>query len=272
MSSLSKIAKKHLGQNFLIDSRVKDRIIQAADIHAGDVLLEIGPGLGDLTECLIAAGASVYAIEKDTSLIPELQKRITNPKFHLIPADFLTYNISQLPKIDKIIGNIPYNISTPIIEKLISQRTICRNIFLTVQLEFAKRLTAQTHTKDYGALTCFVQYYYDPRIHFQIRPQSFRPVPKVTSSFIQLSFHEPIKKAKNEETLFLITRTAFSQRRKTILNALSSIMPKNNLKEILYELKIEENKRAENITIQDYIALANKIYETPIPANLKTNV
>jgi 16S rRNA (adenine1518-N6/adenine1519-N6)-dimethyltransferase len=272
MSSLSKIAKKHLGQNFLIDSRVKDRIIQATDIKPGEVLLEIGPGLGDLTEYLIAAGASVYAIEKDTALISELQKRINDSRLHLISADFLTYDISQLPKIDKIIGNIPYNISTPIIEKVISQRAACRDIFLTVQLEFAKRLTAQINTKDYGALTCFVQYYYAPYIHFQIRPQSFRPIPKVTSSFIQLSFHEPVKKAKNEETLFLITRTAFSQRRKTILNALSSIMPKNNLKEILYELKIEENKRAENITVQDYITLANKIYETSIPASLKTNV
>lgn len=272
MDALFKDAKRHLGQNFLIDSIVKDRIFGAADPRPGETILEIGPGLGDLTERLVKTGAVVYAIEKDAALIPHLQKRIGVSNVHLIREDFLTFDFSQLPEIDKIIGNIPYNISTPIIERIISQRSRCRNVFLTVQLEFARRLSAQPNTKDYGALTCFVQYYYDIVSHFIIHPQSFRPVPKVTSSFIQLSLADPGHQAEDERVLFQVTRTAFSNRRKTILNALSPLLKKDLLKHILRDLKIEESLRPENIALEQYVELADAVSRELSLSTRKTSV
>jgi len=270
----AKTAKKYLGQNFLIDDAVRKRIVAACGLRPSDTVLEIGPGRGAITHDLLKGASTVYAIEKDAALIRHLKDNISDPSFHPIEADFLTHDLSALPTIHKVIGNIPYNISTPIIEKLIRHRSLCADAFLTVQREFAQRLAAAANTKDYGALTCFVQYYADIKILFKISPQSFRPIPRVTSCFIHLHFRQPNEKADDEALLFKITQTAFQQRRKKIINALSPIMEKERLKSVLENLNIARGRRAENIPLSDYINLANtlsKIMTGPCPSR-KTSV
>lgn len=260
--SLSKIAKKHLGQHFLIDENTKNRIIDAAGLSADDAVLEIGPGLGALTQMILKTGAGVHAIEKDSALIPQLKQKVDSKNFHLIEADFLKHDLSRLPSISKVLGNIPYNISSPIIEKLITCRSKFQDIFLTTQLEFAQRLTAHPGTKDYGALTCFIQYYADVKILFKISPNCFRPVPKVTSCFLEIHFREPELKAQNEDLLFKITRAAFQQRRKKIENALAGISEKKTIEKTLDALKIKKGSRADHVSLEDYIRLTNSINQT----------
>lgn len=257
--SLSKIAKKHLGQNFLIDDNIKNRIIDTAQISSSDTILEIGPGRGALTERLLKKKATVYAIEKDPGLISYLHNAVPQKDFHLIHHDILTFDFSSTPKLTKIIGNIPYNISSPIIETLITNRAYCSEIFLTTQLEFGQRLSAKPNSKNYGSLTCFVQYFADVNILFKINPGSFKPIPKVMSCFLRISFHEPAKKAKDEKLLFRIIRTAFSQRRKKIENTLCQIIDKKKMLEILKRLKIASGKRADHLHLSDYIAIADMI-------------
>lgn len=259
MNPFKKIAKKHLGQNFLIDERMKKKIIDIVAPTQEEIILEIGPGLGALTQPLIATGATVYAVEKDPAMIARLQHSLPSARLHLIEGDFLTIDLTSIPQIHKIIGNIPYNISTPIIQRLIACQKFFPYAFLTVQREFAQRLTARPGTKDYGSLTCLVQYYADVQIHFHISPQSFRPVPKITSSFIQLSFREPADRADDERILFQITQSAFAQRRKTLLNALSSYVSKNILQTILKDLKIDVHQRPDTLALNDYIRLANAL-------------
>jgi len=259
MDNIFKNAKRHLGQNFLVDARVRERIIQAAEISPGEVILEIGPGRGDLTESLIAAGAVVYAVEKDTALVPRLRQRIPDERLQVMTGDFLKISIPEIPTVDKVVGNIPYNISTPIIEKLIDERAVLRHIFLTVQREFARRLIAEPGTKDYGALTCFVRYFYDVREHFLIHPQSFRPVPRVTSSFIELSYRDPVVRARDERLLFKITRMAFSRRRKTLVNALVETVSREKLKTVLAEMNLDERVRPEELSLSEYVRLADAL-------------
>ena len=148
--------KKHLSQNFLADPHAKERILSACQLKPNDVVLEIGPGTGALTRDLMTRVEKLYAIEADSDLYKKLKEDITGEHFQLIHADFLKYDLTSLPQGIKVIGNLPYHISTPIIEKLIQMRSRIQHVFLTVQLEFGQRLAAQPHSKDYGALSCFV--------------------------------------------------------------------------------------------------------------------
>ena len=210
--------KKHLGQNFLVDGNMQKRIIAACDLKQDDIVLEIGPGRGALTKPISGKVSKVYAVETDGQFCEDLRDQFDSPtpRVTIIHADFLKYDLKKIPShppfskggrgdfLLKVVGNLPYNISTPIIEKLLAHRSLFRDLFLTVQLEFGQRLAAKPHSKAYGALSCFVQYYCDVKILFKIPNTSFRPVPKVTSCFIRLSLRAPSRKAKNEDRLFKI--------------------------------------------------------------------
>jgi 16S rRNA (adenine1518-N6/adenine1519-N6)-dimethyltransferase len=255
-------AKKHLAQHFLIDPRIKEKIIDACGLNQNDVILEIGPGKGALTQAMADRAKHIYAVEIDRQLCCQLQESLPAKNVTIIPEDILQFDPSQLPRITKVVGNLPYNISTPIIEKLIEQRRLFRELYLMVQWEFGRRMAAPSGSKEYGSLSCYVQYYFSVDILFRIKNTCFRPVPKVMSCFLKLTPRDPILKARDEQLLFSIIRTGFQQRRKKILNAIRKLYPPEVLAPILAELKIGGNSRPEEITLNDYISLTNLLKET----------
>ncbi len=253
--------KKHLSQHFLIEAKIKERMIASCHLTKQDIVLEIGPGLGALTQEIIKRVKHLYTVESDPLLYEKLAQQLSQDNLTMFCEDFLKINFKTLPLLTKIIGNLPYHISTPILEKLIRNRDRLKEAFLTVQLEFAQRLVAPVNSKDYGALTCFVQYYADVSILFKISALSFRPIPKVNSCFIHLNFLPPAFPAQNEDYLSQIIQQAFVLRRKKIVNSLSLLIGKGKLLEILNHLKINENLRAENLTLKNYIDIANRSFQ-----------
>ena len=251
------IPKKSFGQNFLVDKNVCQRILSTCCFHPNDTVLEIGPGQGALTAAIVQRAGRLVAIEKDRRLFHFLQDNLDHDGIQLIHGDVLKYDLQTLPVFDKIIGNLPYNISSPIMEKMFQKPIPGRMFFFTVQAEFARRLTAKPHCKDYGALTCFIEYHAEAQILFHIRNTAFWPVPKVRSSFVRLSPRPFRLKADNEELLFMIIRRSFQQRRKMLINALDSLIAKHELMEILSRLKISPQSRPENLTLTQFIHISN---------------
>ena len=256
------VPKKQLGQHFLIDWHVTGKIISACQLKPDDIVLEIGPGLGVLTRKIASLVKKVIAIETDRSLCEELRREATNSNLEVIHADFLKYNFDLLPQKLKVIGNLPYYISSPIVTRLLNDRFFFSSIFITVQLEFGQRLCAKVDTKDYSALSCFVQYFADVKMFFKIKNTAFKPVPKVDSCFIRLIPHEhPPHKANDEGLLFKIIRGAFQQRRKTLPNTLSGFIERERLFPILESLKIDPKSRPENLSVKDFVDLVNAVGE-----------
>jgi 16S rRNA (adenine1518-N6/adenine1519-N6)-dimethyltransferase len=274
-------ANKNLGQHFLVNEVIQNRIIEACRIKPEDTVLEIGSGLGALTGHLVEHARHVFAVETDPRMIDALKDRFAcaislqdegpqanqktglaaSGRLTIVPADILYWDMSRLTAPVKVVGNLPYNISTPIMERLIRYRNIFRECFLTLQWEFGQRIAADCHTKSYGAFSCFVQYYADVKILFKIRNTAFRPVPKVLSCFCHLRFRNPTLAAINEDFLFTIIRQAFQQRRKKITNALASKIDAETLTRILTELKLSADSRAENISWKDYVRISNSLQQ-----------
>jgi len=252
-------AKKYLGQNFLIDPHIKERIINACVLKPGDVVLEIGPGSGALTDLLVNEPVQLFAVETDPELFALLKARYPETQITLINSDILKYDFDQLPDDLIVIGNLPYNISTPILEHLIKFRHKIRAAYLTVQLEFGQRLIARENSKDYGSLSCFVRYFADGKILFKISKSCFRPIPKVTSCFLKLQFRDPPDRCQDETALFNLIRHAFQQRRKQISNALSAYVEPDQLAAALSKLAIDPQLRPENISLKNFIALVNEL-------------
>lgn len=265
--------QKRRGQNFLVDRNIVKKIIKVISLTKKDVVLEIGPGQGILTGELASQAKDVVAVELDKKLYSYLQSFLRDvSNVNLINEDILKFNIAEFSKKEKIkqkitlIGNIPYNITTPILEYIFKNIVFLDSVFLMVQKEFALRLVAKPNTKDYSSISCFTQFYVRPRLLFSVKRTCFRPRPKVDSCFIQL---EPMKpdfwqyelKPKDEKLLFKIIQTAFNQRRKTISNSLSPILDKERLANIFSKLKIKENSRAENLSIQEFIKISNLCFD-----------
>lgn len=260
MKSLTLRPKKNLGQNFLKDTNVVDKIIHSCNLQPSDDVLEIGPGLGALTTKIFPLVHSLYAVEKDRSLYTHLYQNIDDPRVKIFNQDFLGFNFSAIPSPIKVIGNLPYNISSPIIEKLIQNREKISGVFITVQLEFAQRLTAQTSTKDYSALTCAIEYYAIPQILFTIKRSSFSPIPKIESAFVQINFKKNLNlRATDEKFLFKVIKAAFQQRRKQLKNALAAIEGESEIEKTLQSLSLDPKARAENLTINDFVKIANAL-------------
>lgn len=257
----SHVFKKRLGQNFLRDIKIQQKIIQACHLKDDDTVLEIGPGQGAITRLIAPCVKKLVCVETDRDLIEPLRLLFPNESHgnpvEVIHADFLKWDMSHLPSGIKIVGNIPYYISTPIIEKIISERARVSEAFLTVQLEFGERLIAKEGGKEYGSLTCFVQYYADIKMHFKIKNASFKPAPRVDSCFISIKLNDGKEKAKDEAFLFKLIQTAFQQRRKNIVNALKGLVEKEKLERILQELNIDPKARPENLTLLNYINICN---------------
>lgn len=252
------MAKKKLGQNFLFDPSILRKIIDAAGINAGDTVVEIGPGHGSLTFLLSAAARKVVAIELDEDLYEKLKNNVSLPgNIEIIHADALKYPYEKLGRF-KVVANIPYYITTPIIFRLMETGKALDSMTLTVQKEVARRITAAPGTKDYGVLSLAIQYRSKPELKFIIPRGSFRPVPKVDSAVVHIEMlKEPRVRVENEKFFFKIIRTAFSQRRKTLSNALKTIS--GDIKEKLVGAGIDPVRRAETLSIEEFAKLADAL-------------
>ncbi|MBC5689924.1 16S rRNA (adenine(1518)-N(6)/adenine(1519)-N(6))-dimethyltransferase RsmA [Mediterraneibacter sp. NSJ-55] len=267
------VFQKKYGQNFLIDPHVLDKIIRAAKITKDDFVLEIGPGIGTMTQYLACAARKVAAIEIDKALIPILKDTLNGyDNIKIINGDVLKTDIAELAKKEnagepiKVVANLPYYITTPIIMGLFENHVPLKSLTVMVQKEVAQRMQAGPGTKDYGALSLAVQYYAKPYLAANVPPNCFMPRPKVGSAVIRLErYTEPPVKVKNEKLLFQIIRASFNQRRKTLVNGLKNCTELTILREeaeqALLELGIDSNVRGEALTLEQFAALADRLGE-----------
>lgn len=250
-------ARKRFGQNFLIDENIIERIVRAVGPKESDTLVEIGPGQGAITELLLKRCPSLTAVELDRDLIPMLEFKFREyPEFSIIEKDALKFDFGTFAgdKQLRIVGNLPYNISTPLLFHLLSFRGQVQDMHFMLQKEVVDRLSATPSTKSYGRLSVMVQYYCRVQGLFPVPPQSFRPAPKVDSAIVRLVPHSTLPfTAKDEGLLERIVNIAFQQRRKTLRNALKPLFP--DLDPEL--LPIDAGRRPETLSVEDFVKLAD---------------
>ncbi|MFC1708894.1 16S rRNA (adenine(1518)-N(6)/adenine(1519)-N(6))-dimethyltransferase RsmA [Candidatus Omnitrophota bacterium] len=272
--------RKRRGQSFLIDKNIINKIIKAVSLTNNDIVLEIGSGKGELTKELGARAKKVIGIELDRRLFAHLETLFRDfDNVILINKDILKFDIPAYIKMNKIkqkltlVGNIPYNITTPILEYVFENIYLLNNVYLMVQKEFASRLIAKPHSKDYSSFTCFTQFHVSPKLLFSVNKACFKPQPKVDSCFIKLEpkadgFWNNELKPKDKKLLFKVVQTAFNQRRKTILNSLSAVLDKDKIALILQKLNIDKRKRAENLSLEDFIKISNLCFDYSGSSNI----
>ena len=265
--------QKKFGQNFLIDTHVLDKIISAAHITKEDMVLEIGPGIGTMTQYLAEAAGKVIAVEIDKNLIPILSDTLSEyQNVRIINEDVLKLDLRKLAdeenggKAIKVVANLPYYITTPIIMGLFENHVPVESITVMVQKEVADRMQTGPGSKDYGALSLAVQYYAEPYIVANVPPNCFMPRPKVGSAVIRLTRHkEPPVEVKDEKLMFDIIRASFNQRRKTLANGLNNSDKITCSKEIITEAIEKLGKgpsvRGEALSLQEFASLSNDIFE-----------
>ena len=265
--------QKKFGQNFLIDTHVLDKIIAAAEITKDDFVLEIGPGIGTMTQYLCENAREVVAVEIDKALIPVLQDTLSEyDNVEVINEDILKVDINQVAqernggKPIKVVANLPYYITTPIIMGLFESHVPIDSITVMVQKEVADRMQVGPGTKDYGALSLAVQYYAKPQIVANVPPNCFMPRPNVGSAVIRLTRHEtaPVQ-VEDEKLMFKIIRASFNQRRKTLANGLNNSgeiqLPKEMIAQAIEELGVSSSIRGEALTLEQFARLSNIICE-----------
>ena len=263
--------QKRFGQNFLIDTHVLDKIIHSAGITKDDMVLEIGPGIGTMTQYLCESAREVVAVEIDQSLIPILGDTLSEyDNVTVINEDILKVDINQLVmernngKPIKVVANLPYYITTPIIMGLFEAHVPVESITVMVQKEVAMRMQAKPSTKDYGALSLAVQFYATPYIVANVPPNCFMPRPNVGSAVIRLTIHKnPEIEVKDEKLMFRLIRASFNQRRKTLVNGLKNSselsLTKEQIESALKELGVSETIRGEALTLEQFAKLSNII-------------
>ena len=252
-------AVKGLGQNFLIDANIVRQIVNAADINSGDEVLEIGPGIGTLTQGLLEAGAHVTAVELDKKLPAVLRETLAGyENFRLIEGDILKVNLAELmPRPFKVAANLPYYITTQILLTLLEKKLPVTKVVTMVQREVAERMTAAPGSKIYGALSVAVQLRSEPRIAFDVPPKSFLPPPEVTSAVVVCDVRKPPFEIADEEFFIKVVRTAFAQRRKTLLNSLTATFEREKILSALQAAGIDSTRRAETLSLEDFARLSN---------------
>ena len=260
---------KSLGQNFLIDTNVIDRILEGARVQEGDYVIEVGPGIGTLTKEMGRTAEKVVAIEIDKTLIPILEETLADfPNIEVINQDILKVDVQELVKEKlnggpvKLIANLPYYITTPIVMKFLEEDIPVTDIVVMVQKEVADRMNAQPNSKDYGALSVAVQYYCDTEIVAKAPRHMFMPQPNVDSTVIGLHVREEKKyNVDNEDIFFKTVKASFGQRRKTLLNSLGGLgfLSKDQIKIALQEANIDEKRRGETLSIEEFASLSNAV-------------
>jgi 16S rRNA (adenine1518-N6/adenine1519-N6)-dimethyltransferase len=255
---------KRLGQNFLVDGRVLDRIVAACSFQKDDIVLEIGPGQGALTRCIAPLVRKLDIVERDPRLLASLQEEFGEGPVQVHGADILDFSLDAVGGNGsiKVVGNIPYYISTPIMERMLFFRRRISVLFMTVQLEFAQRMTAKPGSKDYSAMTCLLDFFTEPEILFRISSRAFRPMPAVESCLLRLNFRRQLPEVLLDEAFFIrLVRLAFSQRRKTILNVLSPLGPRQALERCLDQAGVNRKSRPEDIASAGYARMSNVFKE-----------
>ncbi|MCK2150821.1 MULTISPECIES: 16S rRNA (adenine(1518)-N(6)/adenine(1519)-N(6))-dimethyltransferase RsmA [Marinobacter] len=255
-------ARKRFGQNFLHDPGVIERIVRAIHPKPEDTLVEIGPGLGAITEEILAVNPRLQVVELDRDLIPVLRTKFFNyPEFRIHEADALSFDFSQLADDGRglrIIGNLPYNISTPLIFHLLGQAGVVKDMHFMLQKEVVQRLAAVPGDNNYGRLGIMAQYFCKVQPLFEVGPGAFRPAPKVDSAIVRLVPHETLPHpAKDLGTLQAVVRTAFNARRKTLRKALGSLITVDQLQ----SLGINDGLRPENLSLADYVLIADLLVD-----------
>lgn len=255
---------KSLGQNFLVDKNFVDKIIDLADVD-GQNIIEIGPGIGTITQELAQRAKKVVAIEIDKSLIPILHDNLDDcGNVVILNEDILKANLEEIVEKEfdrenfKVVSNLPYYITTPIIEKLVTSNLNCSDMTIMVQKEVADRMCADEKSNDYSSLSIFVKFYSQWSKKINVPKSVFLPQPKIDSTVLRLDLRIYDENV-NRDKLFALVRAGFNKRRKTILNSFSAVVDKEKLKEIFEKLEIKENLRAENLSLDDYIAISNEI-------------
>lgn len=263
---------KGLGQNFIIDENVLTRIIEGSEVTKNDMILEIGPGIGVLTDVLCENASKVVSVEIDKSLIPVLTETVGHHEnLKVINSDVLKIDVKALIAEEfgdvkpKLVANLPYYVTTPIIMMFLEERIPISDLVVMIQKEVADRIVAKPSTKAYGALSVVVQYFTEPSVVTRVSRGSFMPMPNVDSTVIRLKVRDvsPVQ-LEDEATFFLTIKDAFGKRRKTLLNALSSgflKISKDQAREALEIAAINENTRGEALDINTFATLANAIYK-----------
>ncbi|MFW6301646.1 MAG: 16S rRNA (adenine(1518)-N(6)/adenine(1519)-N(6))-dimethyltransferase RsmA [Bacillota bacterium] len=267
-------AKKSFGQNFLVDGNILDIIIESADLEKTDNVIEVGPGLGALTVRILEEipDGQLLAVEKDRELCAILESELSeHDNFSLVEADILEYNLEELLRTNefkdldyKLMANLPYNITSPLIRLFLERETRPAKMVLMVQREVAERIVAEPGGKDYGTLSIAVQYYAEAEIVHYISPEVFIPQPRVESAIITLNLKNPHpERADNEDIFFKVVRAIFQQRRKIIRNSLSKAaqvdFPRDIVDEALASAGIDPKIRGEKLSIKRIIKLSNKL-------------
>lgn len=267
-------ANKRFGQNFLIDDNILENIVEVSNISKSDLVIEIGPGLGNLTEYIINKAGYMLLVEIDNKMIQILNDRFKDKdNYNLLNDDVLKINLDEkIEEIEKklnikfnkikVVANLPYYITTPILFKLLQDESRIDSITVMVQKEVAERMVARSKTKDYGILTLMVEYLSDANIEFIVPKDSFIPAPNVTSAIISLRKNKKFK-VSDEKLFFDLIHKSFAKRRKTMINSLIlsnfNGMDKEILNEIFNQLDIDKNVRAEELEIEDYINITDII-------------
>lgn len=258
---------KSLGQNFLIDDSVLNDIVEGAEVNEKDFIIEIGPGVGTLTAKLLMKAKRVTSIELDNDLIPILQEELgEHENFDLIHKDALKVDFNSLigeEKSVKLVANLPYYVTTPIIVKLLKDGYNFKSLTIMIQKEVAERINAEPNCKEYGALSVLVQYYCNTSIVRRVAPSCFIPRPKVESIVIRLDrLDKPRVNLKDENLMFELVRAGFNMRRKTLWNAAKSFkLSKEKLEEAFEKSGIDPKRRAETLSIEEFAYLADCIYD-----------
>lgn len=259
---------KRLGQNFLVDPNIAEKIISACEIDKNDHVIEIGPGFGQLTEGLCRKSKSVTAVEVDKKMCQALRENTREiGNLDIVCGDFLEFDIAGyldgkgIKKV-KIYGNLPYYITSPILVHILENKKRVDSVYILVQKEVAKRLSAGPGTADSGAITCFTQYHSIPKILFNVSKGAFYPQPEVDSAFMKLEIPDkPGVAVKDEKLFFKIIRASFGQRRKTLLNSLSGSkdlgLSKEKASELLAKAGIDGNRRGETLSLNEFAKIAD---------------
>ena len=257
---------KSLGQNFLIDHSVLSDIVEGAEVDENDLVIEIGPGVGSLTAKLIDKAKKVVSIELDNDLIPILEEELGHyENFSLIHKDALKVDFNEIigdEKSVKLVANLPYYVTTPIIVRLLKEGYNFKSLTIMIQKEVAERIDAEPNCKDYGALSLLVQYYCNTRIVRNVPPQCFIPRPKVDSIVIRLDrLSKPKVEVKDEKLMFDIIRNAFNMRRKTLWNGTKFLgLDKEKLEGAYEKAGIDPKRRGETLTLEEFGKLSDEIY------------
>ncbi len=265
LKDLGASPKKSLSQNFLTDGNILDKIVRIAEVKEDDFILEIGPGPGALTQALLNQGAHVLAVEKDLLFVKGLKNlKMQHPSLEVIEEDFLKLPLEELlskqKKTWKVVANLPYQITTPILAKLFPLFPQISSLTIMVQKEVGERMVAESGEKSYSRLSLFTQYFSSPKCCFTFSPNSFYPRPKVSSCVMHLKLHTP-PAISSEKGLFELIKKAFMQKRKMLRSSLTELYRKESVEECLSQLSLFKTARPQDLSLEAFIRLYESLSE-----------